>query len=535
MLGRLLILLILSAVVTGPEWRVRDAAAADPFTDLRTRIPDGVVYEELARRTITRPINVDDPHPWAGPRVIFERLRLQPGEVRPIQEGLVESNVYVDELRYLDRGALTLQTDRGSEIVTKGRTIQVPILGVAGEAVSAQLRNDDIVCASVLSITAVFSWQTGAGPSINPTPPPAPTSPCPPPVSHSLVGHSVPYDNGAWSAYFVLARATLEPGATWDLSGYLGDVSILVEAGTLTFVDSVGNEILRRTGEEVSLAVNAARQLRNDGDRRATLLMYGMVPTAQDPETMQTPGLQLAFSADDWIGGDHRGAEQHLERPSVAVFDEHSLFSSAVLSFTLTSQPAAGQLAILSLTVFDNGLADSGDGLDLTITVNNNDRAHHPFDAVTITNGDSTQRWLLYRYGIDTELRKGANEIVIKKPELTPPRESPPYILLGDAILEIERAVPPADVARPDATRPQSAADGFIAFDAVRVFHTVEGTIERRGPTRDAGIVRQHGSGDALSFDGYTRGQFVLGDDRWLRTTASPPTWVHISGVAEAV
>ena len=73
-------------------------------------------------------------------------------------------------------------------------------------------------------------------------------------------------------------------------------------------------------------------------------------------------------------------------------------------------------------------------------------------------------------------------------------------------------------------------------FAAPRDFTAVQGALGRQGPGRDfQDGVRQYQTGEKVTCDGFVRGQLVLGDDRWLRTTDAPPLWLHTSGVEEEI
>jgi hypothetical protein len=85
--------------------------------------------------------------------------------------------------------------------------------------------------------------------------------------------------------------------------------------------------------------------------------------------------------------------------------------------------------------------------------------------------------------------------------------------------------LPPAGAPEPE----------FERFAAVRVFHAQRGAIARERPTRDARIVKRFTPGEAISCDGFFRGQFVEGDRRWLRTSGPRQLAIHTTGVVEPI
>lgn len=83
--------------------------------------------------------------------------------------------------------------------------------------------------------------------------------------------------------------------------------------------------------------------------------------------------------------------------------------------------------------------------------------------------------------------------------------------------------------------RAQTGEVTFMKFDATRTFHAVAGAVGRAGPTREEPVERSFTAGEAISSDGFTIGQFVLGDDRWLKSNGENTVFVHSSGVTEEI
>jgi hypothetical protein len=80
-----------------------------------------------------------------------------------------------------------------------------------------------------------------------------------------------------------------------------------------------------------------------------------------------------------------------------------------------------------------------------------------------------------------------------------------------------------------------SAKPKFTKFGAPRSFHAVQGAMARRGPSRSQPVVKNFAPNELIECDGFYTGQFVMGDDRWLRLSADPHWVVHSSGVTERI
>jgi hypothetical protein len=83
--------------------------------------------------------------------------------------------------------------------------------------------------------------------------------------------------------------------------------------------------------------------------------------------------------------------------------------------------------------------------------------------------------------------------------------------------------------------RAQTSEVTFTMFPMNRTFHAQSGAIGRQGPTREEPVLRSFAQGESISCDGYAIGQFVEGDDRWLRTSGANRVFVHTSGVEGSI
>lgn len=97
-----------------------------------------------------------------------------------------------------------------------------------------------------------------------------------------------------------------------------------------------------------------------------------------------------------------------------------------------------------------------------------------------------------------------------------------------DRVREIMRAAQGGD---------ELAFEAFPAATPVRLFTVVAGgiAIGRSRPSRGAAPVRDFSSGATIEVDGVFHGEFVNGENRWLRTRTAPHLAIHLSGVVEPV
>src|SRR5215212_9672657 len=145
--------------------------------------------------------------------------------------------------------------------------------------------------------------------------------------------------------------------------------------------------------------------------------------------------VRLEFTAEDWAGGYYRGDGQAYGRPWVAVYGALSQFPGATLGFTLDATP--GRAATISITGLDDEWATLN---PVTLSVNGQDVYTGPSPFVNwdgIGNG-ANAAWTTVPFTIPSGLlRAGPNEIGFAN--LTPVASfnSPPYVLLADAVLDI--------------------------------------------------------------------------------------------------
>ena len=197
-------------------------------------------------------------------------------------------------------------------------------------------------------------------------------------------------------------------------------------------------------------------------------------PTPQVAPTL-TPAqdVRLQFAAEDWVGGYYRGDSRFYGRPWVAVYGALSDYPRATLGFTLDSTP--GRAVTISIT----GLDDEWQTLNpIALEVNGQAVYTGPSPFVNwdgVGNG-ANAAWTTVPFTIPSGmLRAGPNEIAFAN--LTPVASfnSPPYVLLADAILEVstratgETPTPTSPTAVPIV--PSTSAAAFTAADWIGGFY----------------------------------------------------------------
>ena len=147
----------------------------------------------------------------------------------------------------------------------------------------------------------------------------------------------------------------------------------------------------------------------------------------------------MSFTAESWVGGYYRGDSQAYGRPWVALYGALSDFPRATLAFTLDATP--GRPATFSIT----GLDDEWEALNPIALEVNGERVYSgpsPFVNWDGVGNGANAAWTTVPFTIPSGvLRAGANEIAVAN--LTPVASfnSPPYVLLADATLEISGQV----------------------------------------------------------------------------------------------
>lgn len=145
-----------------------------------------------------------------------------------------------------------------------------------------------------------------------------------------------------------------------------------------------------------------------------------------------------AFTAADWRGAFYRGDSQFYGRPWSAIYGAASEYPSATIRFRLDGEPTAP--ATLTLT----GLDDELDALNpIAIEVNGQQVFSGPSPFLNwdgVGNG-ANAAWTEAAVTIPAELlQQGRNEIVIANLSPSGNFNAPPYVLLGDATLEVPGA-----------------------------------------------------------------------------------------------
>lgn len=158
-----------------------------------------------------------------------------------------------------------------------------------------------------------------------------------------------------------------------------------------------------------------------------------VLPTIAPPSTAR-----LTYTAADWNGGFYRGDAQYYGRPWVAIYGAYSEYPRATLSFTLTDAPS--QAATLTITGLDDEWPDLN---QVALDVNGQVifTGESPFPNWDGAGNGQNAAWTSVSFSIPTGvLRAGSNDITLSN--LTPADSfnSPPYVLVSDATLELPGA-----------------------------------------------------------------------------------------------
>jgi hypothetical protein len=157
-------------------------------------------------------------------------------------------------------------------------------------------------------------------------------------------------------------------------------------------------------------------------------------PTAA-PTIAPGVGARIEFVAENWVGGFYRGDGLAYGRPWVAVYGAFSDFPRASLRFTLDARPR-GEATLTIVGLDDEWAGPNPIALEVNGEVVYSGPSPFPnWDGI----GDGRNAaWTAAVFTIpDRVLRAGENEIAVSN--LTPAASfnSPPYVLLSDAVLEI--------------------------------------------------------------------------------------------------
>jgi len=147
---------------------------------------------------------------------------------------------------------------------------------------------------------------------------------------------------------------------------------------------------------------------------------------------------RLAFTAADWKGGFYRGDAQYYGRPWVAIYGAYSAYPRATLSFTLTDAPS--QAATVTIT----GLDDEWSALNqIALDVNGQVifTGASPFPNWDGVGNGENAAWTSVPFTIPAGvLRAGTNDITLSNLMPSDSFNSPPYVLVSDASLDLPGA-----------------------------------------------------------------------------------------------
>ena len=191
-------------------------------------------------------------------------------------------------------------------------------------------------------------------------------------------------------------------------------------------------------------------------------------PTPQVVPTLAPArDIRLTFTAEDWVGGYYRGDSQAYGRPWSAVYGSLSDYPRATLGFTLDATP--GRAATISIT----GLDDEWAALN-PVALEVNGQAVYtgpsPFVNWDGVGTGANAAWTTVPFTIPSGLlRAGPNEIAFANLSPVASFNSPPYVLLADATLEISGSPTEAPTTVPIVPSPSAAT--FTAADWIGAFY----------------------------------------------------------------
>jgi hypothetical protein len=156
---------------------------------------------------------------------------------------------------------------------------------------------------------------------------------------------------------------------------------------------------------------------------------------AANPQGHDTP-LVFRFGAADWQGGYSGGDDEWFGRTWTAVYSANSSYPRATLSVNLRAQPQA------SATLTVTGVDDEWSGRNpIVITVNGVEifSGPSPFANWDDNGLGEGKVWSQVSFAVpEGLLHEGANKITLANRSKSANNGSPPYVLLSDAVLEIE-------------------------------------------------------------------------------------------------
>jgi hypothetical protein len=146
----------------------------------------------------------------------------------------------------------------------------------------------------------------------------------------------------------------------------------------------------------------------------------------------------LALTAADWTGGFYRGDAQYYGRPWVAIYGAYSEYPRATLSLTLTDAPS--QAATVTITGLDDEWADLN---QIALDVNGQVifTGASPFPNWDGAGKGENAAWTSVPFTIPAGvLRAGENDLTLSNLMPSDSFNSPPYVLVSDASLDIPGA-----------------------------------------------------------------------------------------------
>jgi S1-C subfamily serine protease len=155
-----------------------------------------------------------------------------------------------------------------------------------------------------------------------------------------------------------------------------------------------------------------------------------------DVGTMAPSGGRLVFRAEDWRGGLYRGDGDWYGRPWVAVYGAQSEYPLAALTFSLDSSPIGE--ATLYLTGLDDELPANA-RIDVAMNGASLYTGSSPFanwDG-NMANQAADASWTQANFSVPVGLLvAGTNELTVANLEPSANFGVPPWVLLGDAVLD---------------------------------------------------------------------------------------------------
>ena len=158
-------------------------------------------------------------------------------------------------------------------------------------------------------------------------------------------------------------------------------------------------------------------------------------PATVLPTVGPSTTVHLAFTAADWAGGFYRGDGQAYGRPWAAIYGTYSPYPRATLSFTLTDAPDG--TATVTITGLDDEWPASN---EIALDVNGQVvfSGPSPFANWDGVGNGANAAWTSVPFSIPAGvLRAGSNEIALANLMPANSFNSPPYVLVAEATLDL--------------------------------------------------------------------------------------------------